>query len=346
MFNHCAARVVSFAAVALSIGACTSSEPSSRSDTPADIGAVIDSMLRPDSVAPAPIVRADSARAVRPRRPAPLSPIADTIAERLVFTPATQSWFVAAARGKRMLVDIGRVDIEVRRDPARLAAYKTAVAARSRIPVGARLRLRGPWGGDDAVVTGFDTWNGRIVAVIESSPRVDSLAQTVDPLPATAQLADSAAPPSDPACAVASVPAGVLQRATVVRDSLEQLLRSTAIPPTARLVASVKIRSTQMPGCFGEGKLLLLVTLFAGNYEWVRERAVLLSDTGTAMPLRVIDYRFKAHEPMYAFDGDGDGIDDLAARGLAERAGATIVLRFADGKQLERLAGGFAWESR
>ena len=91
-----------------------------------------------------------------------------------------------------MLVDIGRVDVEVRRNPARLAAYKLAVEARTPFPTGTRFRLRGPWGADDATINGFDTWNGRIVATVATTPRVDSLAKAVEPLPATAQLVDSA----------------------------------------------------------------------------------------------------------------------------------------------------------
>jgi len=78
-----------------------------------------------------------------------------------------------------MLVDIGRVDAEVRRDPARLAAYKLAVEARTPFPTGTRFRLRGPWGADDATITGFDTWNGRIVATVATATRVDSLAKSV-----------------------------------------------------------------------------------------------------------------------------------------------------------------------
>ena len=340
-----AAGSASIAAVALLLAcACSRSEPPPPSADSPGVGApALDTMLRPDSAPPA--TAPDSARTVRRRR-VDLPPLADTIAARLVFAPTTQSWFAAAARGKRMLVDLGRVDIEVRKDPARLAAYKVAVAARSPVRVGMRLRLRGPWGADDAVVTGFDSWNGRIVAVVESAPRVDSLARVVDPLPAVAAIADSASSPTNHSCATEPVSPALLERATVVRDSLQEELRKTAVPPSARLVASIKIKSTQAAGCFGEGRLLLLVSLVAGNYEWVRERAVLMSPTGTVTPLRVTDYRFRAHEAIGAFDGDGDGVDDLAARGFAELAGATVILRLAEGKRLERLAGGFAWESR
>ena len=68
--------------------------------------------------------------------------------------------------------------------------------------------------------------------------------------------------------------------------------------------------------------------------------------------LRLRDYRFRGHEALYALDGDGDGIDDLATRGYGPFLGGTSVLRIVDGKKpkdprrLERMATGFAWESR
>ena len=103
----------------------------------------------------------------------PLPPLADTIAQRLVFYTMTQNWFVGATRGKRLLIDLGRVDMEVRKDSARSRAYREAVAARSPVPIGTRLRLRGQWGEDDAIVSGFDTWNGRIAATVTTAPSIE-----------------------------------------------------------------------------------------------------------------------------------------------------------------------------
>ena len=295
-------------------------------------------------------------RRIRPRaraRPRVIPPLADTIAEKLVFPPVTQSWFLAAARGKRMLIDIGRVDIEVRRDPARLAAYKLAVDARSPFPTGTRFRLRGPWGADDATISGFDTWNGRIVATVATSPRVDSLAATVEPLPATAQLVDSAAESmSDSACVRGPLTPALEARVKVVRDSLEQLLRATEKPPYERLMKSLKSRSTSAAGCFPGGRVVVIATMWAGEYEWVREIVVLLDEAGVLSPLRLRDYRFRGHEAIYALDGDGDGVDDLATRGYGPNLGGTSVLRIEEGRtpkeprRLERMATGFAWENR
>jgi hypothetical protein len=295
-------------------------------------------------------------RRIRPRaraRPRVIPPLADTIAEKLVFPPVTQSWFLAAARGKRMLIDIGRVDVEVRRDPKRLEAYKLAVDARSPFPTGTRFRLRGPWGADDATITGFDTWNGRIVATVETSPRVDSLAAAVEPLPATAQLVDSASEAiTDTACVRGALPPALEGRVKLVRDSLEQLLRTTEKPPYERLMKSLKSRSTSAAGCFPRGRVVVIATLWAGEYEWVREIVVLLDDAGALSPLRLRDYRFRGHEAIYALDGDGDGVDDLATRGYGPNLGGTSVLRLEEGRtpkeprRLERMATGFAWELR
>ena len=299
---------------------------------------------------------AATAQRIRPAaraRQKQLPPLADSISDKLVFPPVTQGWFLAAARGKRMLVDIGRVDVEVRRDPARLVAYKLAVDARTPFPTGTRFRLRGPWGADDATITGFDTWNGRIVATLATAPRVDSMAKTIEPLPVTAQLVDSASEAlDDTTCVRGAVPGALETRMKVVRDSLEQFLRSTEKPPYERLMKSLKSRSTGVSGCFPGGPAIVIATLWAGEYEWVREIVVLLDAAGKPIPLRLRDYRFRGHEAIYALDGDGDGIDDIATRGYGPNLGGTSVLRLVDGKtpkepkRLERMATGFAWEIR
>jgi hypothetical protein len=94
--------------------------------------------------------------------------------------------------------------------------------------------------------------------------------------------------------------------------------------------------------------LLLAVSLRDAGREFLRERLVLIDDaTGAVTPLRVADLRFKAHDLIAAYDADGDGIDDVAARGLGEASGGTVVLRFdPTAKKFLRLASGFAWESR
>jgi hypothetical protein len=246
-----------------------------------------------------------------------------------------------------MLVDIGRVDVEVRKDSARLAAFREAVTALSRIRVGAHFRLRGPWGAEDGEVSGFDTWNGRIVATLKVSFRLDSLAKTVDPLPAAALLSDSATVAAPDNCRRDTVSTALAERTAFVRDSLELDLRQRAVPPYERLLATEKVASSQAIGCFGLGRMIVIVSLRAGSTEFVQERILVVDDSGAVTPLRTSDFRFKAHDAIYALDADADGIDDLAVKGTTEAAGATVILRL-DPKQkrLDRLASGFAWESR
>ena len=282
-----------------------------------------------------------------PRIPAPpgsLSPLADSISRRLVFVPTTQDIFTAAARGKRLVVDIGRVDIDVSRPPSRLTAYKEAVAARSPLRVGTRLRLRGRWGADDVGVSGFDVWNGRIVATITGAPRVDSLAQKLDPLIAVAQRADSTKPSIDTSCQRDTVDTLFDRRLDALRDSLLEDMKQRDHPRFSRLTGSLKDHSTRVMGCFASGRALLQTALVGGDYEWVRERVLLVDAGGSAKPIAVQDFRFRAHELLEALDVDEDGFDDVGGRAFTERAGGTVVLRVLEGKRLERLTSGFAWE--
>ena len=85
------------------------------------------------------------------------------------------------------------------------------------------------------------------------------------------------------------------------------------------------------------------MTLYAGDYEWVKER-VLLVGNDAPKPLVVHDLRFRAHEALAALDADEDGVDDLVARAWTPRGGGTVVLKLVNGARLERLASGFAWE--
>ena len=298
-----------------------------------------------------------------------LSARADTISRYLVFFGRGQTPLTAASRGGRLLMDLGRVDTRVK-SRARRKAFQEAVAALSPIRTGDRFRVRGPWGADDAVVTGFDEWNGRIVATLDVPPAVDSLARRKEPLVAVATRIDTvrvdsaSAPPhvdsafgrdsaSDSAatavkdtCPRDSVSAELLARVQLVSDSIGAMLMADTAALPERLTTAVSVQTTQVIGCFGPGRVLLAVTLRAGDYEHVRESIVLIDARGGVTPLRVSDLRFKAHELLHALDADGDGVDDVATRGRVERAGGTSVLRLnVKARRLERLTGGFAWET-
>lgn len=300
-----------------------------------------------------------------------LSPAADSLVPYLVFAPAEERRFVAAVRNGRWLLDIGRMDLDVRKDTARLAAFREAAAALS--PVAARTVFRLHWaqGAEDIVVDSFAVYNGRIVVRVLGSAALDSVARGKGAWVGHAVHADSATSPTSTACELRLPPDRAAQaafaalkpaerraqaaarksadsaftaRIAFVRDSLEGVLRLER-PPYERLQRRVKLATSQVRGCFGEARRALVVSLRAGDAEWVRERVVLIAPDGRVTALRVEDGRFRAHDLLTAFDADGDGVDDLATRGTMQRAGGTVVLRVDLAKRLAvREAAGFAWE--
>jgi hypothetical protein len=302
----------------------------------------------------------------------PLSPLADSIANGLVFVPRDRSWFPVASRGRHMLVDIGRIDVSLKADSVTRSAYVEAVARLSPLPLGTVLRVRGPYSVDEqAKVTGFDSWHGRIVARLGVSHVLDSLARAEDMLPATATRIDTVAPRADtvpsvnaagtnptgtrpdslqPAivpmvCTRDTLPTELTTRAIAVRDSLVQFLTDSAKPPYDRQLATVKVQSWWVPGCFGIGRALIIANKRTPDMDFAVERVAVLDSTGKAVPMRFVDFRFHAHDPLYVFDADGDGIDDLAARGHGDRSGGLTILRLdLAARRFVRLVSGFAWE--
>lgn len=279
-------------------------------------------------------------------RPPALSPLADSIAGHLVFHASSLLWLTGASRAGHLVLDLGRVDARIT-TPSRRAAFREAVASLSPVPVGERFRIHGPRGASDATVTGYDTWSGRIVATLHVLPDVDSLAHRKEPLVVAAIRTDSALDAVADTCRRDALTPELAALVQVVRDSLTQRLQGDSTHLPERLDKTRRVKSSQAIGCFGGGaRALLLVTMVAGDYEAVREIAVLVSDAGRVTPIRMADTRFKAHDAMLAFDADGDGIDDLAVKGHGPRLGETAVLRLDRGKgRLERLTGGFAWEN-
>ncbi len=288
----------------------------------------------PDSLAS----RRDASAAAR----MPLSPLADSIANRVTFLATFQRTFVAAGRDRRLLADVGRVDTRVE-TPERMRAYREAATARAPLAVGDRLRLHGTWGASDATVAGYDIWNGRAVATLELPASVDSVVRHADPVVSLAVLADSAALPAVDVCNGREKLSGMLAaRAAAVGDSLVAALRGDSTAGSGGPASKV----TRLAGCFGDFSAVIFANLAATARRPAREIAVLLDDRGSPSVLSVRDRRFVTHEALLAFDADGDGVDDVAALGRADRSGGTVVLRLdPDGRRLEYVASGFAWEN-
>lgn len=334
--------------VALAIAACGDSgaRDAAAGEAP-DIPAFDSSSLLdiPDS---ARMANAAPAAPAAPRKP--LSALADSIGRQVTFLATFQKSFVAAGRDGHLLVDIGRIDIKLA-TPEQRRAFREAAAARAPLAVGDRLRLRGPWGGgeSDAVVAGYGDWKGRAVATLEAAPLVDSLARRMDPMVVLALRADSATPATVDSCGRRGKLPGrgrLAARASVVGDSLVAALRSDTTSGAAAPGKPPASRVTRVAGCFGEGRVIIFADLDATAREPAREVAVLLDSAGETTRLAVSDLRFKTHEALGALDADGDGVDDVAALGRANRSGGTVVLRLDPAKRsLTYVMSGFAWET-
>jgi hypothetical protein len=357
-----------------SVAAVDSAQNPAQVTTPGDSANLV-----PDSIAMlqgapaptrAPVQPAQSSSNAHRHAVKALSPLADSIANRLVFVPRDRAWFTVASRGKRMLVDIGRVDLRLKPDSVTRSAFLEAAEKLSPLPSGTTLRLRGPWGMEDTRIKGFDIWSGRIVARLEVSRSLDSAARVTDFLPGSAVRIDSAAlaasqapdtasggptarkdssakvPASTAApCERDNIPWEMVARGVAVRDSIEQFLADSVQPPFERMVKTARVQSWTLPGCYGSARVIVLATKRTPDMEFATERVALIDSIGKAIPLRLSDLRFHAHEPLYVFDADGDGVDDLAVRGFGDRSGGLSIVRLdVAARRLVRLASGFAWE--
>lgn len=301
--------------------------------------------------------RDGAAQAAPPPADPTATPLADSLAPLLVFPPATQRWFVAASRNGRLLLDVGRVDAETKKRTDRVPVVAALAAARGTVRRGDAFQLRGTWGREVVRVTGFDVWNGRIVATLEASAAADSAAKAKAPAVASAwRLRPNEAPAADSApfvatCARDSIAAALGGRVAHVRDSLVKVVR--ALVPRITVYQQVRrpkpalLRTTSTAGCSDAPWVVVVASLRGENAEWVAQRAVLLGPDGAARAVRFDDLRFEGHEVLRAFDADGDGHDDLVTRAVAEASGGTSILRWDPAtRRFTRLAAGFQWEYR
>jgi hypothetical protein len=286
-------------------------------------------------------------------KPRVLTDAEQRAADGIVFTPSVVERFVVAARNKRLLVDVGRVDLDVKQDPELLSLVRRVASRVGPLSHVTHVRVRGRWGDEVDSVSGYDVWNGRAVAVLVPSAQADSLLKKNVSLVAIATRqqgpADStaaSAPVAVNACLRDSVPATLPPRMVALRDSLVRWVTDSLKPPYA-LSARLTVRADTASGCFGSWRAVVVVTSRTPSFDWSDERALLVAPDGKAVSARLRDLRFRTHESLLAFDADGDGIDELAARGLAPRMGAQTVLKLDPvTRRFTRLAAGFAWETR
>jgi hypothetical protein len=293
-----------------------------------------------------------SVRRVRRRL---LSEAEQRVADGIAFAPSTIERFVVASRNKRLLVDVGRVDIETKQDAQQLALVRRVAARVGPLSRVTHVRVRGRWGEEVDSIAGYDVWNGRVVAVLTPSATADSLLKrnaplvgvaTRVPVPAT-DSGDAPTPePAVVACVRDSLPPELPVRAAAVRDSLIRWM-TDSLRPSYAVSGKLAVRGDTASGCFGPWRFVVVVSSRTPAFDWSEERTVLVAPDGKAIAGRLRDLRLRTHESLFAFDADGDGIDELAARGLAPRMGAQSVMKLDPAtRRFSRFASGFAWETR
>ena len=120
-----------------------------------------------------------------------------------------------------------------------------------------------------------------------------------------------------------------------------------SLKPSYAVSGKLAVRGDTASGCFGPWRFVVVVSSRTPAFDWSEERTVLVAADGKAIAGRLRDLRLRTHESLVAFDADGDGVDELAARGLAPRMGAQSVLKLDPAtRRFSRFASGFAWETR
>jgi len=337
--------------------ACSGERPEAHADTPRAVARATTAPAPTSSQATRPtalvVQQGDTGSAHRPvvRTPV-LTDEEQRVADGIVFAPRTAERFLVAARNKRLLLDIGRVDLAVKQSPELLPIVKRVSARVGPLAHAAQMRVAGSWGQETDSIVGYDVWNGRAVAVLGVSPHTDSLLKRNAPLVGVATRASAsdttaATAPAGGACVRDSIPAALQARVVVVRDSLVRWVTDSLKPIFPRLLKQTAVRGDATTGCFGSWRAVVIVTTRTPSLEWNEERALLVDAKGAVTVARLRDLRLRAHESLMAFDADGDGVDELAARGLATRMGAQSVLKLDPAaKRFSRFASGFAWESQ
>jgi hypothetical protein len=294
-----------------------------------------------------------SARRATPK-PRALTDAEQRAADGIVFAPTVTERFVVAARNKRLLVDVGRVDLEVKQDAELLALVRRVAARTGPLSQVTHVKVRGTWGEETDSIVGYDVWNGRVVAVLNAAARTDSLLARNLPLVGVATRARVSAdgavtpPPANVpgGCMRDSMPPALAARVALVRDSLVRWV-ADSVKSSYAGGGKLTVRGDTASGCFGAWRAVVVVSARTPAFDWSEERTLLVTPDGKTAVARLRDLRLRTHESLVAFDADGDGIDELAARGLAQRMGAQSVLKLDQTtRRFSRFASGFAWESR
>ncbi len=325
-------RIVRLAAVGgalgLGVAGCSASPGSTATAVAAtdSVRASVDSIPdeRPDSIVSTP---PDSMTMMLSLLPAPAgSPLdgeAAALADRGVFAPRTQRWFMAKPVDSVVGMDVGRIDDGVGTSQSARDALERMLAARSPIQPGMPFTLHSRAGTVAAQVTNLRLSGRRILALLDRRT-IDSAEQAVP-----VEWRGAPAIPSPTVRATACAPG-------------DTAAISAAI---ARYVAGPKEAVSVLRGCFAGFRALLTVRPLEITPESI-ERVVLVRANGKTRKGRLRDLSYPLHELLSVTDVNGDGTHEIVVRSLRPAMETWAALRMTDSVSFTRFASGFTIEKR
>jgi hypothetical protein len=279
---------------------------------------------RPDSIVTLP---PDSATMLLSLLPASAGGAVDgeqaALAERAVFAPRTQRWFMAKLTDSVYDLDIGRLDGGVgATESARTAALQT-LAARSPIRAGMRFVLHPRSGAVIAPVLRLGIKGRRIIAEIERFSR-----DSVDVVVPVEWRGDPPAP----------ITTGT-RTACVAGDTL------AITAATQRLVPLPTESISALHGCFGDFRAIVVIRPREITPESV-ERVVLVRANGGTRSGRLRDLSYPLHHLISVTDVNHDGIDEIIVQSFRPAMETWAALRMTDSVSFTRFSSGFTIEKR
>ncbi len=287
--------------------------------------AVADSVAeeRPDTVKVAPPDSATMLLSLLPAAPSiTLTGDAASMAERAVFAPRNQRWFMVRTIDSAIVMDVGRIDGGVGTTDQARDAFNRMVAASSPIQPGMMFTMHPRSGPVSARISEFRLRGRRILALLES-PALDSNERAI---PAEWR----GAPPL------------ALRRPGTECDAGDQPAISAAI---ARYAPAAAESLSVLRGCFGAFRALITIRPTDITPESV-ERVILVRANGTTRAGRLRDLSYPLHELLNVTDVDADGTHEIVVRSFRPAMETWAALRMTDSVTFTRFSSGFTIEKR
>lgn len=289
------------------------------------VRAAVDSILeeRPDSVTSTPTDSTTLRFSLLPSAPGgPLDADATALAERAVFVPRTQRWFMVRQIDSAAAMDVGRIDGGVGTSAAARAALDRMLAAGSPVQPGMTFIMHPHSGAASAHVTRLRVYGRRILALLDA-PAIDSAERAVP-----TEWRGATAVPSRPA-------------ADVCASGDTSAISATL----SRYVAGPKEALSVIRGCFGAFRALIAIRPLEITPESI-ERVILVRASGKTRGGRLRDLSYPLHELVGVTDVDGDGTHEIVVRSFRPAMETWAALRMTDSVSFTRFASGFTIEKR